>query len=155
MPGVDPRMTLLVDVRAYAALSARLAETDADREALLAEHGLDEDGWDEIDDAWQARLSEAEDATGDEDAVPLLVKEHAEAFAQAQATRVSAGPPLTLERFIEITLDVQRGQDTQHVLKRNGTTLHDYLRAQQHWLKKMMEDAALAARFQRAMGRGR
>lgn len=146
-------MTLTMDVRAYATLSARLAEPDADRAALLAEHGLDEDGWDEIDDAWQARLSEAEDAVGDEDAVPLLVKEHAEAFAQAQAARVSPGEPLSLERFVEITLDVQRGQDTQHVLKRHGTTLHDYLRAQQHWLKKMMGDDALAARFERMMGR--
>jgi len=45
---------LTTDVRAYAALSARLAEPDADRAALLAEHGLDEDGWDELDDVWQA-----------------------------------------------------------------------------------------------------
>lgn len=152
---MDPRTTLRMDVRAYAALSARLAEPDADRAALLAEHGLDEDGWDEIDDAWQARLSEAVDAMGDEESVPLLVKEHADAFAEAQAARVSPGEPLSLERFVEVTLDIQRGQDIQHVLKRNGTTLHDYLRAQQHWLKKMMDDAALAARFQRAMERRR
>lgn len=146
---------LTTDVRAYATLSARLAEPDADRAALLAEHDLDEDGWDELDDAWQARLSEAEDAMGDEQSVPLLVKEHAEAFAQAQAARVSPGAPLSIERFIEITLDIQRGQDIQHVLKRQATTLHDYLRAQQHWLKKMMEDAQLAAKFERAMGRRR
>lgn len=146
---------LTTDVRAYAALSARLAEPDADRAALLAEHGLDEDGWDELDDVWQARLGEAEDAMGDEQSVPPLVKEHAEAFAQAQAARVSPGAPLSIERFIEITLDIQRGQDIQHVLKRNATTLHDYLRAQQHWLKKMMEDAQLAAKFERAMGRRR
>ena len=152
---MDPRTTLTTDVRAYAALSVRLAEPDADRAAILAEHGLDEDGWDAIDDAWQERLSEAVDAMGDEETVPFLVKEHAEAFAAAQAARTRAGDPMPMERFVEVTLDIQRGQDVQHVLQRNGTTLHDYLRAQQHWLKKMMEDADLARRFEQAMGRRR
>lgn len=155
MPPVDPHIPLTTDVRAYAELSVRLAEPDADRDALLAEHGLDEDGWDAIDDLWQARLSEAVDAMGDAETVPPLVKEHADAFAAAQAARVSPGAPLTLERFVEVTLDLQRGQDVQHALKRHGTTLHDYLRAQQHWLKVMMADAALAERFERAMGRRR
>jgi hypothetical protein len=142
-----------MDVKAYAALSARLAEPDADRAALLGEHGLDEDGWEEIDDAWQARLSEAADAIGDEDALPPLVQEHAEAFARAQAERAAAGAPLTLERFIEITLDIKRGHDVQHALKRNGTSLQDYLRAEQHWLKKMMENPSLQAQFHKAMER--
>lgn len=152
---MDARLLLSTDVRAYAALSARLAEPGADRDALLAEHGLTEDAWDEIDDAWQARLSEAIDAMGDADAVPPLVQEHAEAFAKAQAERVTPGDPLPFERFVAVTLDVQRAHDVEHVLQRNGTTLHDYLRAQQHWLKVMMDDAALTARFHQAMARKR
>jgi hypothetical protein len=92
---------------------------------------------------------------GDADTVPPLVKEHADAFAEEQAARVSAGAPLTFERFVEVTHDIQRGQDIQHVLNRNGTTLHDYLRAEQHWLKRMMDDAELQARFHEAMHRGR
>lgn len=150
---MDPRLLLATDVRAYATLAVRLSEPDADRAAILAEHGLDEDGWDELDDAWQARLSAAVDEVGEDDSVPMLVKEHADAFAAAQAARVSPGPPLTFERFIEVTHDIQRGHDIQHVLKRNGTTLHDYLRAQQHWLKVMMDDADLQSRFHRAMDR--
>jgi hypothetical protein len=152
MASVEPKLDLAIDVQAYAALSARLAEPDADRDALLAEHGLDEDGWDELDDAWQARLSEDADATGEQDAVPPLVKEHAEAFARAQAERVSAGEPLSFERFIQITHDIQRaGSDVKYVLQKNGTTLHEYLRAEQHWLRRMMDDAALQARFHKAM----
>lgn len=152
---VDPTSSLVTDVRAYAALSARLAEPDADRAALLAEHGLDEDGWDALDDLWIARLSEAADAAGDEDRVPPLVQEHAEAFARAQAERASAGAPLSFERFVEITLEIQRaGADVKYVLSRNATTLHDYLRAEQHWLREMMDDAALQARFHKAMDRG-
>lgn len=152
---MDPRLVLTTDVRAYAGLAVRLAEPDADRTELLATQGLDEDSWDEIDDAWQARLSEAVDAMGDVDTVPPLVQEHAEAFAKAQAERVSGGAPLTFERFIEVTVEIQRGHDIQHVLKRNGTTLHDYLRAEHHWLKQMMDDAALQTRFHRAMERRR
>ncbi|MEZ4300519.1 MAG: hypothetical protein R3B70_36590 [Polyangiaceae bacterium] len=148
---MDPRSVLTTDVRAYAVLSVRLAEPEADREALLAEHGLDEDAWDELDDAWQARLSDALEAAGDSDSVPLLIKEHADAFAEAQAARVRPGPPLSIDRFIEVTLEIQRGQDIRHVLPRNKTTLHDYLRAQQHWLKQMMDDPELFARFQRAV----
>jgi len=136
-------------------LSVRLAEPDVVRDELLAAHGLDEDSWDQLDDTWQARLSDAIEAMGEADTVPPLVAEHAEAFARAQAERVSVGAPLTFERFIEVTMDIQRGQDIQHVLKRNGTTLHDYLRAEHHWLKQMMDDAALQARFHKAMVRGR
>jgi hypothetical protein len=152
---VDPRLLLETDVRAYAVLAVRLAEPDADRSALLAAQGLDEDSWDRLDDVWQERLSAAIEAMGDSDAVPPLVKEHADAFAQEQAARVSAGAPLTFERFIEVTHEIQRGHDIQHVLKRNGTTLHDYLRAEQHWLTRMMDDADLQARFHRAMDRVR
>jgi hypothetical protein len=152
---VGPALLLETDIRAYAALAVRLAEPDADRTALLAEHGLDEDAWDLLDDAWQERLSAAIDAMGDSDAVPPLVKEHADAFAQEQALRVAAGAPMTFERFVEVTHDIQRGHDIQHLLKRNGTTLHDYLRAEQHWLKRMLDDPELQKRFHRAMDRGR
>lgn len=150
---MDPRHLLATDVRAYATLAVRLAEPDADRASLLAEHGLDEDTWDALDDTWQERLSAAIDEIGEADSMPLLVKEHADAFAAAQAERVRPGPPLTFERFIEITHEIQRGHDIQHVLKRNSTTLHDYLRAEQHWLRAMMQDADLEARFHRAMAR--
>ncbi len=152
---MDPRLVLDTDVRAYAALAVRLAQPDADRDALLAEHGLDEDTWDRLDDVWQERLSAAVEEMGDSDAVPPLVKEHADAFAREQAVRVSAGAPMTFERFIEVTHDIQRGNDVQHVLKRNGTNLHEYLRAEQHWLKRMMDDPDLQARFHRAMDRVR
>jgi len=151
--GVEPRHLLATDVRAYATLAVRLAEPDCDRAAILAENDLDEDAWDALDDQWQARLSAAVDEIGEDDSVPLLVKEHADAFAAAQAARVRPGPPLSFERFVEITHEIQRGHDIQHVLKRSGTTLHDYLRAEQHWLHVMMDDPALQERFHRAMSR--
>lgn len=146
---------LTTDVRAYAVLAVELAQPDADRDAILARHGLDEEAWDALDDAWQSRLSDAVEAMGEADDVPPLVQQHAEAFAKAQAERVSVGAPLAFERFIEITLDIQRGKDVEHAMKRNGTTLHDYLRAQQHWLKQMMDDGALQQRFHKAMDRRR
>ncbi|MBK8253736.1 MAG: hypothetical protein IPK82_13850 [Polyangiaceae bacterium] len=154
MRPVDPKALLETDVRAYATLSARLSEPDANRDALLAEHGLDEDSWDLLDDVWQARLSEAMEAFADVDSMPVIVKEHADAFAAAQAQAAQKNALLSLDRFIEITREIQRTNDVRHVLSRCQTTLHDYLRAEQFWLKKMMEDPALLARFERAMGRG-
>jgi hypothetical protein len=47
------------DLEAYAALAVALADPRGDRAALLAAHGLDEEAWEAIDDAWQARVSEA------------------------------------------------------------------------------------------------
>ncbi|MFO0585958.1 MAG: hypothetical protein U0441_00390 [Polyangiaceae bacterium] len=150
---MDPRLLLDTDVRAYAVLSARLSEPDSDRTTLLAEHGLDEETWDQLDDAWQERLSAAIDEMGDSEAVPPLVKEHADAFTAEQAVLAAAREPMPFERFIEITQDIRRGHESQHVMKRNATTLQDYLRAQQHWLKRMMDDPDLQTRFHRAMGR--
>lgn len=150
---MDPRQLLDTDVRAYAVLSARLSEPDSDRATLLAEHGLDEEAWDQLDDAWQERLSAAIDEMGDSETVPPLVKDHADAFAAEQAALAAAREPMPFDRFIEITQDIRRGHESQHVMKRNATTLHDYLRAQQHWLKRMMDDPDLQARFHKAMGR--
>jgi len=139
----DPRR----DVSAYAALAAALAAPGADRAALLSEHGLDEEAWDALDDAWQSRLSEAQ---GDDDlGVPALLTAYAEAFSRAQRERSPA--LLSFERFLEAAREMKRGSDMATLLKRLDISLEAYLRAQAHWTAKMLEDDELAARFQRAM----
>ena len=45
------------DVKAYAALAAALAHA-ADRGAVLDEHGLDEDGWEALEERWSERLAD-------------------------------------------------------------------------------------------------
>lgn len=135
------------DVEAYAALAAALASPGTDRAALLASRGLDEETWNALDDAWQTRLSEAQDE--DELGVPALLSAYAEAFSRAQRERSPA--LLSFERFLEASREMKRGTDMASILKRLDVTLEDYLRSQAHWTATMIGDAELAARFQRAM----
>jgi hypothetical protein len=126
-----------------------LADPRGDRAALLAAHGLDEEAWEAIDDAWQARLSEA-GAEGDlAQGVPPLIAAYAEAFARAQRAR--AQHEVSFERFVEAARAMARGTDMATVLERLGLTLEDLLRAQQRWTAAMLADDALAERFRRAM----
>ncbi len=135
------------DLEAYAALQAELADPRVDRAAALAAHGLDEPRWDALDDAWQQRLSEAEDP---EDAgIPPLVMAHAEAFTRAQRARVQGVLPF--ERFLEAARELRRGTDLAGTMKRLDLSLDSYLHAQAHWTAAMFEDDALAERFRRAM----
>jgi hypothetical protein len=143
LPGLED---LENDVEAYAALSAALADPRADRGALLAARGLDEDAWDAIDDAWLARLSAADD---NDDGVPPLVAAHAEAFARAQRAR--AGEVLPFERFAAAARQLARGTDLATALERLDLTLDAYLAAQAHWTREMLADDALAARFRKAL----
>ena len=139
---------LASDVEAYAALSAELADPRVDRAALLAARGLDEAAWDALDEAWQARIEEADE--GDGDGIPPLVAAHAEAFARAQRAR--AGAVLPFERFAQAARELGRGTDLATALKRLDLTLDAYLAAQAHWTREMLADEALAARFRRAIG---
>jgi len=140
---------LAADVEAYAALAAELADLRTDRAAVLAAHGLDEDAWDALDERWQDRLSAAEEAHGDADGVPPLVAAHAEAFVRAQRARVREVLPF--ERFLAATRALRRGGDLAATLKRLDLTLETYLAAQAHWTARVLEDEALAARFDEAM----
>lgn len=138
---------LLHDVEAFATLAAQLADPGADRAAILAAHALDEEQWEALDDAWQARLSEADE--GEDEGVPPLMAAYAEAFARAQRAR--ARSELPFDRFLEAARAMKRGTDMTTVLKRLGMTLSEYLNAQQRWTAAMLEDEDLAARFQQAM----
>jgi len=138
---------LAQDVVAYATLAARLAQAGEDREAVLAAHGLDEESWEAIDDAWQERLAEDEDE--DQNGVPVLVAAYAEAFAAAQ--RGGAKEELPFERYVEVASAMKRGGDLANVLGRFRISLPDFLRAHQHWTAQMLEDEELARRFRKSI----
>lgn len=143
MSGLD------VDLAAFTRLAAALAEPDADRRALLAEHDLDEAGYDALDAAWAEALARAEDAHGDREGVPPLVLAHAQGFAAAQ--RALAGELLSFERYLEITRALRRGRDIATVLERFSVSLSTYLQSHQEWTIKLAGDAELAEAFRRAI----
>lgn len=138
-----------LDVVEYARLAAALAQAGDRREAVLAEHGLDEESYDALEDTWLARLARAEEEHGDQPGVPALVAAHAEAFANA--LRREGNAVLSFERYAEVTRAVARGADVANVLERFCISLAAYLQAHQHWTLRLSSDAELAERWQRLM----
>jgi hypothetical protein len=136
-----------LDLEGYAALRARLARDGADRDALLAEYGFDEESWDLYDDRWQAKLSRALDQSGDD--VPAEIVNYAAAFAREQ--RDAPGRLVSLELFAQCTRAVQGTRDPKLALEKLGVTLTEYLKANQSWSPQIVKDRAIAARFHAAM----
>jgi len=135
------------DLDSYARLRARLALDGADRAGLLAEHGLDEDSWDRIDEAWQEQLAQDLEAEGDD--VPPSIARYSERFAEVQ--REAPGKVLSLEQFAQCTRTVQQSRDPGKALEKLGVTLTEFLKANQHWSPRITGDAAVARRFKQAL----
>lgn len=140
-----------LDIEAYAALSVALATAGDGRDALLAEHGLDEERWSAIEDGWYAALSKAEDEHGDADGVPPLVVQFAEVFQRAQQAQATGQDLMSFELYVSVTRSISRGRDVAQVLERQQISLATYLRAHQHWTMKMIGDPDLAMRFRHAL----
>lgn len=133
------------DVAAYATLTANLADPTRDRAADLSAHGLDEDGWAEVDRTWQARLSRAMD--DDADGVPPLVVAYAAAFDRARAAQRVGRAVISIERFADAVREIQRRGDPLAALAQLGITLEELVRANEHWTRRMLEDDALLERY--------
>jgi hypothetical protein len=138
-----------MDLETYVNLVVALSHPEAEPERVLASHGLDEDAWDAIDAHWQGRIDEAL-ATESSDVMPPLVEAYAKAFARAQ--RRTAGEVLPFDKFVEVTRAVTSGEPMAEVLKRNGLTLERFLKTQQHWTTRMVQDEELARRFRAVFG---
>jgi hypothetical protein len=137
-------------IEEYAELSAELADPACDRDALLAAHGLDEATFASLDGAAQEQLSRAMDT--DDDGVPPLLAAYAEAFARARARLAVDAGVLPIERFGDATREISRRGDPLPTLTRLGISLADFLRANEHWTRRMLEDPALLARFRARLG---
>ncbi|MEZ4446733.1 MAG: hypothetical protein R3B72_47080 [Polyangiaceae bacterium] len=137
------------DVKAYAALAAALAHA-ADRGAVLDEHGLDEDGWEALEERWSERLAADEESFGDRDGVPPLLVAYAEAFAEA-SRRADASSLLGFEAYVAITRELARGREVDRVLKAHQVPLYLYLESHHHWTLRLATDTELAARFRDLM----
>ena len=138
------------DIAEYAELAATLAEPGADRAAVLGARGLTEGGWTALDALFQDRLERAmnEEAEG----VPPLIAAYAEAFALARATLHRDRGVISIERFADATREIRRRGDPLPALAQVGVTLDEFLRANEHWTRRILEDAALLARFRERLG---
>ncbi len=138
-----------INLDAYARLTVALGRAGAARHSVLAAHGLDEARWEAIDDAWQARLSEAMDQITEDQPVPPFLEQFSRAMDRAQSDDTQV---LSFERYVEGTLALRAGGDVSRALERLGLTMDEYLHAHRYWMRRMASDDELAARFQRALG---
>jgi hypothetical protein len=132
----------------------RLAQPGADRPALLAQAGLDEARWEEVDDAWQTKLSE-EEASGPApedggDPVPPIVRAFDAAMARAQKASARTAP-VPFARFALALREMQRHADTAEALRRAGMTMGEFLAANQYWTKEVVSDPELEAELRRIL----
>ncbi len=139
-----------LDVETYAALTATLAEGERPRADVLREHGLDEASWGALDRDYQDRMSRALDEEGD--GVPELIARYAEAFERARRALRQDKEILSIERFGDATREIKRLGDPMAALGALGISLADFLRANEHWTRKMLEDPSLLARFRARLG---
>jgi hypothetical protein len=135
-----------VTIEAYAALMAELAAAGDRRAAVLARHGLDEDGWELIDAHWQDALSAALDEEGD--GVADLVSRHAAAYQAAQQALTA---PISLEQLAQVTRRLQASGDLRASLAKVGVTLAEYLRGTEHWSRRIATDPEIERRFHEAL----
>lgn len=148
LPPVRPPESFAV--AEYAELAAALAEPSADRAAVLAARELDEEGWSALDRLFQDRLSRAMDDDGD--GVPPLIAAYAAAFARARAAQAGDAEVISLERYADATREIQRRGDPLPALARVGVTLEQFLRANEHWTRRLLADPELARRFRGRLG---
>ncbi len=139
------------DLDGYATLAVALADADNDaaRHVLLNRYALDEDGWEALDDSWNRKLADDEQAFGHADGVPPLLAAYAQSFARAQAEQ--AGERLPFEQYARITRELSRGQEVKRVLKRHKVTLYTYLQSHHQWTLKLASDTKLAARLRKLL----
>ncbi len=140
-----------INLDAYGRIVVALARAGVRRGAVLEAHGLCEARWQAIDDAWQARLSDAMEETDAQvsDAVPALLADYARAIERAHSDDSQV---MAFERFLEATRAARAGGELGKTLGRLGFSVDDYLRASRHYTRAMTEDGALAERFRRALG---
>lgn len=113
------------------------------REEALRRSGLDEAAWKVEDDAWQRRLSAGLDEPGD--GVADVVTAFSKAYEAAQRAQ---GAPLSLERFAEATRRLRGGGDLLAALAAAGVTVHELVRATEHWTPVLARDEGARARFE-------
>lgn len=138
-----------LDIEGYAMLSARLSGEGIDRDAILAEHGLDEMSWSLIEDHWQSVLSVAMDVDVEQHGVPEILSRYSAAYARAQEERSSA--VLSIDLFAEATRRISHSRDVPRTLADMGLTLPQFLQANLHWTKRMLEEPAIAERFRKVL----
>lgn len=143
-----------VEVTTALSLGTPLAE-------VLERHGIDDETWARIDDAFDAMVSTAIADDGDDDqlAPPLLERlAAAQVAAREKLAERSASPsgdeaPLSFDAFVALTRSIVATGDPVKVLQEARITPMLFAQANQHWARQMAQDPPLAERFAAEIGK--
>lgn len=136
-----------IDVAMYGTISALLNEEGADREAILKEHGLDEETWEAAEKECSQQISDAMEADVELTGVPEALTSFSNAYVLAQQGRKST--ILSLEGFAAATKAISGSRDIPGTLAQHGLTLQQFLQANEHWTHRMISDPTLAEKFRK------
>jgi hypothetical protein len=128
-----------VDLFAYAAISADLAEGDRPASQVVEARGLTMDQWTEASLLWTRRMGED----------PRVLTAFSDAFARAQDQKKPLAP-LTLEDWAALNQEIAEDGAPARALAARGLSVADHCRLVRHWAKALGGDPALARRYEAA-----
>jgi hypothetical protein len=126
------------DLETYGAILAELAR-GADRADVLAQHGLDEERFEALEDRALALLS-AEEGDGVPEAVVRFDRAIRGGPAAARALP-------SLEAFAQAYLIAQEGGNVAERLKERGSSLEVLLQGSEHYVPRFAKEPELLDRF--------
>lgn len=135
-----------MELETYARVMVELAAAEGARAEVLRRHGLDEVTWEALDTRFQAQLSAAMGEEGD--GVPEVLSRYAAAYELAQR---DLGAPIPIEVFARVTHLLESTSDLRAALLKGGVTLSEYVRATEHYSRRLATEPELAARFEAAL----
>ena len=136
------------DLRVYAAVASDLAR-GRDRAETLAEHGLDEEAFDRLEDRANEAMA-ARDEGGDD--IPKAIVEF-DAVLRATASKSSLDVP-SLEDFVRALVIAQEGGKVHERLAERGLSIELLLRGSAYYTPRLAGDPELARRFTELCSRG-
>lgn len=136
------------DLETYAIIASELAR-GADRAALLAVHGLDEESYEALEE--RANLEMSGSLEHDGAGIPPAIARF-DAVLRETAANATQGVP-SLEEFARAFLVVQEGGAVHERLAERGLSVELLLRGSAHYTPRFVKEPELAARFRELTSR--
>lgn len=128
-------------LQSYAEMCAEFFGTrDADRIAIAARHGVDEESWERGLEQWTERLDDDEDAP--------VAQEFRRLVKTALERAVGPHAPVTFDAHVEIDARVEAGQPTEQVLAEHQLDTRTYWLAAFEWMVRADQDPRLKVYMQ-------
>lgn len=137
-----------IDLFAYAAISADIAEGDRPLAEILRERGLTDEQWMEGTLFWSRRMSEDARPDPSGKVEPRVALTFSDAFARAQDQKRPL-VVLTVAQWAELVHEIE-AYGVGPVLARRGLRMADHSRLVRHWAKALGTTPSLVREYEAA-----